>query len=147
MVRADLPRGVRSWGLGNQPTDGPTTLADTRPEVDPDADPPGELTPTGAAGSLRGRLEPARGGVRWVNLFRRTDPIGFRVFSDLTSDHDRPVLEVPTEPHGDPGPRVMTHGGYQHTPEYVGAVTDWTGENLPGVKLPPVLAPPQLPDP
>ena len=51
----------------------------------------------------------------WVNLFRRSEPLGFRVFSDGEGTHDRYVPEVPVDIGGDPGPRVMTHSGYPHT--------------------------------
>jgi hypothetical protein len=51
------------------------------------------------------------------------------------SDHDNPVfdrltLEVRPEGSGDPGSLVMTHGGYQHTPEYRRVIAAWTGETV-----------------
>jgi hypothetical protein len=83
-----------------------------------------------------------------VNLFRRTDPIGFRVFSDRDhSGQDTYVLEVPTRAEGDPGPTVMTHGGYPHTVEYRTTVSFWTGETLPPVSKPRMAKPPLHPQP
>ncbi|MFL6106720.1 MAG: hypothetical protein ACJ72L_07135 [Marmoricola sp.] len=76
--------------------------------------------------SLRARLETPGG--RWVNLFRRSDPLGFRVFSDNDSSLDVPVPEVPTEVHGDPGPAVQGHSGYQHSPQYRDLMCRWTDE-------------------
>ena len=97
---------------------------------------------------------PSRSGLRarlgddrhWVNLFRRTDPLGWRVFSDDDSADDVPVMEVPVAAAGDPGPRLMTHSGYQHTPEYRRIVGGWLGEryvDLPEgtTKVPPLPEP------
>ena len=55
-------------------------------------------------------------------------PLGFRVFSDSDGLLDVPVVEVPPESAGDPGPAVMGHSGYQHSPEYRRQVAAWTGE-------------------
>ena len=153
--------------LGNLPTSGRTTISEGTPDVPcPDEPPPprpvlpGDIKSvqvlrgrpsTAADVGLLDRLEKGRAKndpPRWVNLFRRTDPIGFRVFSDDDSTaYDRPVLEVPTSPHGDPGPMLMTHGGYQQTPEYIAAVLAWTQETAPPVSTPPGLKPPILPAP
>ena len=98
-------------------------------------------------GSLLDRLTSAGSQPRWVNLFRRTDPIGFRVFSDL--DHpgqDTYVLEVPTWAEGDPGPTVMTHGSYPQTIEYRKTVAAWTGEKLQPESKPRIAKPPFHPE-
>jgi len=89
-------------------------------------------------GSLRYRIEhrdDGRAGGAWVNLFRRSDPLGFRVFADHdgdplspTSGSDLPVMEVPTSDRGDPGPTVAGHSGYQHSEVYRHVVCSWTGE-------------------
>jgi hypothetical protein len=76
--------------------------------------------------SFRSRLHAAGG--EWVNLFRRTDPIGWRVFSDRDSTVDLPVPEVPADGVGDPGPRMMGHSGYQHSRVYRQQVAQWTYE-------------------
>jgi hypothetical protein len=85
-----------------------------------------------APGSLRWRIAEAHGvGANdppWVSFFRRTDPLGYRVFSDHDSDIDRPTLEVPVAAAGDVGPRVAGHGDYPHAPEYRALVTGWLGE-------------------
>ncbi|MGD9957972.1 hypothetical protein [Nocardioides sp.] len=111
--------------VGYDRTTRATTLRDATPDV-PVSGGNGPAEPV--EHSLRRRLEENHGA--WVNLFRRTDPLGYRVFSDEDSVLDLPVLEVPREALGDPGPRVMTHSGYQHTPEYRLVVAGWTGEEF-----------------
>jgi hypothetical protein len=125
--------------IGYEPTGQITTLS--HPEPDAPARPvPHSAAPwAGRPGSLTERIHGAGGS--WVNLFRRTDPLGFRVFSD----HEQPrpaivpgvvvgadwyVPEVPDVVVGDAGPQVNTHGGYQHTLVYRTAVAAWTGEVL-----------------
>jgi hypothetical protein len=66
-----------------------------------------------------------RRGGSWVNLFRRTDPLGWRVFGDVDGDDDRVTAEVPPPDAGDPGPQVMGHSDYQHTAEYIAVVDAW----------------------
>lgn len=75
--------------------------------------------------SLAHRLVQAGG--RWVNLFRRTDPIGFRVFSDMDVEPDRYTSELAGRP-GDLSAPIQGHGGMWHSPEYRAAVAEWTGE-------------------
>lgn len=118
--------------IGYEPTPGITLL--TRPEPDAPATTSSALPPpwTGKPNSLAGRLHGAGGA--WVNLFRRSDPLGFRVFSDLDRAPDTYVREVPDVIVGDAGPKVNTHSGYQHTLDYRAAVAGWTDE--------PVLADP-----
>lgn len=113
--------------VGYEPTPGITSLSRPEPDasfadpVDP-AGPPWE----GKADSVAARLH--RAGGSWVNLFRRSDPLGFRVFSDRDQAPDQYVPEVPDVVVGDAGPQVNTHGGYQHTLVYRTAVAGWTGE-------------------
>ncbi len=113
--------------VGYQPTHGTPSLTHGVPDLPAPADAPGPPDPA-PEGSVRRRLRNAGG--EWVNLFRRTDPLGWRVFSDVDSDLDRPVPEVPAAAEGDPGPRVMGHSGYQHSRVYRAQVRDWTGEQL-----------------
>ena len=120
-----FPRVFGAAAMGYRPTDGMTTLADGFPDV-PRANPPAGPPTMPPAGSLRARL----GALHWVNFFRRADPLGYRVFSDVDSYCDRPVPEVPLKRLGDPGPPVMTHSAYQHTPRYRWQVCEWTGEGL-----------------
>ena len=87
-----FPRVFGPDDVGYEPTVRAASLLDPFPDV------PRELGTEPAPGkakshSLRGRLE-ANGG-QWVNLFRRSDPLGYRVFSDIDSDLDVPVPEVP----------------------------------------------------
>ena len=109
--------------LGNQPTKFAPSLRDSFPDCPPAT---AEVTPYFAspADTLRARIGPDN----WINLFRRTDPLGYRVFTDYDSAYDRPVREVPVEGIGDPGPRIGGHSGYQHTPEYRAAVGAWLEE-------------------
>jgi hypothetical protein len=112
--------------IGYEPTPGMTRL--TRAEPDAPATgttasaPPWEAVPESLAGRLHGA------GRAWVNLFRRTDPLGFRVFSDQDRLPDTYVPEVPDVIVGDAGPKVNTHSGYQHTLAYREALAAWTGE-------------------
>jgi hypothetical protein len=117
--------------IGYQPTTGFAALSSAFPDAlaDPDAsepDPPDAAVWEQWPGSLVARLHNCGGA--WVNLFRRSDPLGFRVFSDHDADPDRYVPEVPDVIVGDAGPRVNTHSGYQHTLAYRTAVAGWTGE-------------------
>ena len=128
--------------IGYAPTPGPTELGDAFPDVPGDArppDPPGCRVTGVPSIAARPRTaghphdEPlahrlfAAGG-SWVNLFRRSDPLGYRVFSDRDVLPDRYVPEVPDVVVGDPGPAVNTHGGYQHTYAYRQVVAGWTRE-------------------
>lgn len=125
-----FPRVFGPDDVGYLPTTGPITLRHPAPDLPPGVPP---RAPAGApavpAGSLRDRI----GVGSWVNVFRRGDPIGFRVFSDtFDDDHDRVALEVPQGEYGDPGPTILGHSGYQHSPEYRAAVGEWTGEPFVG---------------
>ena len=72
----------------------------------------------------------------WVNLFRRSDPIGFRVFSDRDPDGttatlwraDRYVSEYSPGSDGDPGPALNTHSRYQFSAVYEQTVRAWYQE-------------------
>jgi hypothetical protein len=61
-------------------------------------------------------------------LFRRTDPIGFRVFSDQQSHVDRYVSEYSPGAAGDPSPILQTHSRYQFADEYRAVVERWYWE-------------------
>lgn len=132
-----FPRVFGPEVVGNEPTKGTPSLRqpfpDLPPATDTDEEPlpedggPDATGPTAPTpGSLRERLTTAGG--EWVNLFRRTDPLGWRVFSDLDSPLDQPVAEVPPDGVGDPGPQVMGHSGYQHSRVYRQQLRRWTKE-------------------
>src|SRR5262249_42657646 len=123
-----FPRVFGPDDVGYDQTRSVTGLRNPLPDVPSPGVPVPVPVPPAASGSLRGRLESAGGA--WFNLFRRTDPLGWRVFTDVDSNLDLPVPEVPRAPQGDPGPSVMTHSGYQHTRTYRGIVHAWTGERL-----------------
>jgi hypothetical protein len=126
--------------IGYEPTPHVTRLTRAFPDAPDAPDGPDEGSGGGPGGgaprpvatpkphSLVGRLFAADG--HWVNLFRRSDPLGFRVFSDRDVAPDVYVPEVPDVIVGDAGPQVNTHGGYQHTLAYRSAVADWTGEDV-----------------
>ena len=108
--------------LGNPFPDTPVTgTGSAQPYVDPTV-----VGESSATMPLMTRV--LRRGGDWVNLFRRSDPLGFRIFSDLDGDRDRYVPEVPDVIVGDAGPQVNTHSGYQHTKTYREVVAGWDGE-------------------
>lgn len=80
--------------------------------------------------SLRVRLQGEAASARWVNLFRRTDPLGFRVFSDRETAAQAPVArwqdycisELATNLD------VMTHSDYQGSEPYRALVVHWVAE-------------------
>ncbi len=122
-----FPRVFGPDQIGYEPTTGQPSLLDAFPDVPrPIGTVPGP--PPLVPDTFRYRLRTAGG--EWVNLFRRTDPLGWRVFSDVDSDLDLPVPEVPAEALGDPGPAVMGHSRYQHTPTYRRVVAGWTREQV-----------------
>ncbi|MCW2758987.1 MAG: hypothetical protein JWO46_2733, partial [Nocardioidaceae bacterium] len=114
--------------VGYEPTKGPIKLGDPFPDL-PRADVAGLTGPD--EGSLKRRF-----GKRWVNLFRRGDPLGYRVFSDVVDDaNDRVILEPRLRVAGDPGSvEYLGHSYYMHTPEYRALVAGWTDTTfvLPG---------------
>ena len=113
-----FPRVAGPGPIGYRPST-PTTLSSAFPDV-PIAD---QDLHTPPARSLLHQLR--EHGGEWVNLFRRTDPLGFRVFGDVDGDNDLVTAEVPPETDGDPGPEVMTHSDYQLSPAYIEAVNTW----------------------
>jgi hypothetical protein len=131
-----FPQVLGPTAIGYVQTEGPTTLADAFPEVLDPAKPRPTFTPPLVQPGMPDddwtelpvvkRLYVAGG--QWVNLHRLTDPLGFRVFADADSDHDRRVPEVPNERVGDPGPVVSTHSGYQHSAVYRLQLARWTLE-------------------
>jgi hypothetical protein len=113
--------------IGYEPTPRMTRLTRAQPDAPgttsaASSPPPWQAKPE----SLAGRLHAAGGS--WVNLFRRSDPLGFRVFSDEDRSPDTYVREVPDVIVGDAGPKVNTHSGYQHTLAYREALATWTDE-------------------
>lgn len=140
-----FPRVFGPDAIGYEPTTGQPSLLDAWPDVPRHigTTPAVPGPPEPAQDTFRRRLADAGG--EWVNLFRRTDPLGWRVFSDRDSDLDHPVPEVPPEGVGDPGPQVQGHSGYQHTRVYREQVKRWTGEPLvpdpPGTGKIPTLPP------
>lgn len=110
--------------LGCVPTHGTPTFGQADPDVPLDVGGEGEMAESTKCPTLSQLL----GEGDCVNLFRRGDPLGWRVFSDRDSDRDVCTREVPRGVAGDPGPIVATHSGYQHSHEYRQVVCGWLGE-------------------
>lgn len=125
--------------LGYLPTTGVTGMSDAWPDVPGSGTAPIEDFGT----SLRDRLDSPH---HWINLFRRSDPLGYRVYSDQDGELDVVTPEVKPPWSGDPGSLVMTHGGYQHSPQYRGVISRWTHETLHVPPVGPVEADPLPPD-
>lgn len=116
--------------LGCVPTDGTPTFGQAFPDVPPDAPDAGAEVGVAESSESCPTLAQLLGEGDWVNLFRRGDPLGWRVFSDFDSDRDVCTREVPLRVAGDPGPIVATHSGYQHSREYREVVGGWLGETV-----------------
>jgi hypothetical protein len=114
--------------LGGRRTDGTPTFGKAHPDVPPAGAGVAHVVPPGAKACPT--LWDLLGEDDWVNLFRRADPLGWRVFSDDDSDHDLCTPEVPLPEAGDPGPTVSTHSGYQHTIQYRRVVAGWLAEEV-----------------
>jgi hypothetical protein len=113
--------------LGCTPTTGTPTFGEAHPDVPPAGTGVVRVQPPGRTPRT---LMDLLGEGGWVNLFRRADSLGWRVFSDDDSDRDVCTLEVPPRVAGDPGPTVSTHSGYQHTIEYRRVVAGWLEETV-----------------
>lgn len=118
--------------LGHEPTDRPMfgTAAPDAPSTSgtPFLSPKGTLAARLGVGVGVGGKDP-----RWRSLFRRTDPIGFRVHQDSDGDNpiDRRVLELPAPQPGRSAQKVETHGNYPATPEYIEVVGPWLQAPVP----------------
>jgi hypothetical protein len=79
------------------------------------------------AGTMAHRLGVAGPEPRWRSLYRRTDPIGFRVHQDTDGANpvDRYASEVLPEPPLKSKLKVGTHSDYPATPEYAEIVDRW----------------------
>ncbi len=131
-----FPRVFGHQEIGYVRTPGPAELGDAFPDAgESDPLPKAYQRPERddemsdedwAAAPLMDRLHLT--GSEWANLFRRTDPLGWRIFSDTDEAPDHWVAEVPEAPLGDPGPTVLGHDLYQHTLAYRRILAGWTGE-------------------
>jgi hypothetical protein len=149
-----FPRVFGHQEIGYQQTTGPAQLGDAFPDAGDAYPPPAPYEPPApdhnmshadwAKQPLMGRL--FLSGSQWANLFRRTDPLGFRVFSDTDQPPDYLVPEVPEATLGDPGPTVLGHGAYQHSLTYRRILARWTCEPVVENRLGTVAVPP-LPPP
>lgn len=109
--------------LGHQSTVRPT-FRSAAPDA-PSAN--GEPWTQGEEGTLAKRLGVGSPDPHWQSLFRRSDPIGFRVHQDEDGGNpvDRPVLEMPSPDDGDPAPTVQAHSNYPATKDYDDIVGPW----------------------
>lgn len=118
-----FPAAAGPEQLGYISTVGATTMSRAWPDVPHAA---GGRATHGGRG-LRSRLATPD---CWINLFRRSDPLGYRVYSDVDGPLDIMTLEVRPSGSGDPRSQVLTHGGYQHSPQYREVIARWTGETI-----------------
>ena len=106
--------------LGCTPTAGAPPLSRAWPDA-PDAGTAGSRGPPAAgANTLAQQLQVPGPLPNWVNLFRRTDPIGFRVFADQSSRVDRYVSE-----QDPPARKVRGHSDMQFSAVYGQVVLPW----------------------
>ncbi len=149
-----FPRVFGHQEIGYVRTPGPARLGDAFPDAgssEPPPEPYGRPARDDAMSGADWAAEPLMrrlhlAGSEWENLFRRTDPLGWRIFSDTDEAPDHWVPEVPEAALGDPGPTVLGHDLYQHSATYRRIVAGWTGETFVGdprdtVDVPPFPAP------
>jgi hypothetical protein len=84
----------------------------------PDAAPP-YAEPASGLRTLTALLAGPDGTPRWLNLWRRTDYLGFPVDRFVESALDRPTEEIDTSGYL---PEIGTHGGYPRTLAYAAAL-------------------------
>ena len=113
---------------GSHPLTDRADFGSAAPDAPDTGGPDDPLEPPVPDGSLASRLGVSAASPRWINLFRRTDPIGFRVFSDQQSRVDRYVSEYSPGGAGDPCPILQTHSRYQFADEYRAVVEGWYWE-------------------
>lgn len=114
--------------IGSHPLTDRADFGSAAPDAPDTGGPDDPLEPPVPDGSLASRLGVSAASPRWINLFRRTDPIGFRVFSDQQSRVDRYVSEYSPGGAGDPCPILQTHSRYQFADEYRAVVEGWYWE-------------------
>lgn len=105
--------------LGTTPTAGASPLGRAWPDA-PDSGTAEVPGPAGGADTLADLLQVPGTLPNWVNLFRRTDPIGFRVFADRSSRVDRYVSE-----HDPPSAKAQGHSDMQFSTIYEQVVLRW----------------------
>lgn len=105
---------------------GPVAVVDLDPWHREVLDPPADSLPDlGARGTLVRILGGAQGRApAWVNIWRRTDPLGFPVASYGANELDRGAEEIDATAFV---ADVATHGGYPRVPAYRRAVTEVLG--------------------
>jgi hypothetical protein len=125
-----LGPNVLGGASGDRPALTTPTVDETVVVPAPDTLDPVTVPP--ADGTLAHWLMNNDGTLRWVNLFRRTDPLGVRIWSDhplkppvrystapYVNRVDRYVSEVGWPRPGDPTPpAINAHSGYPQTHEY-----------------------------
>jgi hypothetical protein len=152
--------------LGVVPTSGPPIFRSPFPDAGSSSDSPASRPPAGApvnaaeAADVADVLAPPNTllrllssssppEVRWTSLFRRTDPLGFRVYDDrggLPGDRnpvDRRALEIAAVPDGDLLPVVMGHSDYPRSPEYAAVVQAWFDAAAHAAEPPPPVPAPE----
>ncbi len=119
-----FPAVFSAQAVGYEPIDRRILFRDAAPDLDQRV----EKKPTIPNSSLALYLKVGTDQPHWINLFRRTDPIGFRVFSNANSVADRVVSEYsPGSLTDDPNPGLHGHSRYQFSEVYETVVSDWYG--------------------
>jgi hypothetical protein len=111
--------------IGNRPQTTPAEFGSAAPDAPDPGTGTGSFDPGDVPDTLVARMKVDSVSPCWVNLFRRTDPIGFRVFSDVESRVDRRVCEYSPGQSGDLTPRLHTHSNYQFSRQYADVVEHW----------------------
>lgn len=105
-----------------------TTFSSAAPDAPPGTE-AGYVAPSGTFADLLRVDIDNKDGQRWFSLFRRTDPLGFRVYQDgdLYNPVDQYTPELPEPYDVDLAAKVETHSAYPSTCEYRRIVGEWLG--------------------
>ena len=132
------PGVLGSWALGNQRVDVQWDFSKAQPDApwQTEASEPGNSLPDYPEGdreptSLLARMLAANAGGEtrpWVNLYRRTDPIGFRVFADKSCAADVYLSEADTELQLSDPKLITTHSSYPTSKVYRAVIWNWAGD-------------------
>lgn len=151
-----FPGVLGSWALGNEPLDQQWDFSSATPDAPAQA--ATGLYPAGgdrAPMSLLARMLKASAGITsrpWVNLYRRTDPIGFRVFADGEAAADVYLSEADTTVQRSDPTLIPTHSDYPVSQTYAEVVGTWVS-SAPASRaeatapIPVVTPPPAAPQP
>lgn len=149
-----FPGVLGSWALGNEALTKQwdfSTAAPDAPALAPtESYPPGDNR---APMSLLARMLRATADTTaqpWINLYRRTDVIGFRVFADGEAAADVYLSEADTTVQRSDPTLLPTHSDYPISQTYASIIAQWTNSGRPAattvaVPIPAVAPPPAGP--